>query len=255
MVVSILDLARWERVIILLSLAFITVLAWSDLAYLGSRMGGVEMPAGSHAWGHSKLVSAAAMWAVMMVAMMVPTAAPMVLLYAAAQKQTTGRLSCHTRTAAFLGGYLLTWVVFGLLAALLQMGLAAASLYSPTDMTAAPVVAAVFLFATGVYQWTPLKDACLDHCRSPFLHLMAHWRPGLLGGARMGATHGLYCIGCCWLVMILMFVVGTMNLAGMAGLTLLIMAEKVMPGPIWLPRAFGALCLIGGGLIVCNILA
>ena len=190
-------------------------------------------------------VFVAAMWWVMMVAMMVPAAAPTILLYA--------RVHRHSSTphpapaiASFLAGYLACWLGFALIAAGLHLWLLSPMSMALADRRAAGAV----LIAAGIYQVSPLKDACLNQCRSPAQFLSRHYRPGPSGAFRLGLLHGAYCIGCCWLLMALLFVGGVMNLLWVAGLTLLVAAEKMLPGGQWLARIAGAGMLVWGLFLV-----
>ena len=179
------------------------------------------------------------MWATMMVAMMLPSAAPAILLYARVHRHST---EAPPPTAAFLAGYLACWLGFALLAASLQLAIA-----SPVTMAVeSRVGAAALLVVAGLYQLSPLKDACLNRCRSPAEFITRHYRPGSLGAARLGLLHGAYCVGCCWLLMALLFVGGVMNLVWVAALTLLVAAEKLLPGGAWIARIAG-IAFIGWG--------
>ena len=204
-------------------------------------MAGMAMPASG--WALS-----AAMWAAMMVAMMLPGAAPAILLYATVHRHSLG--AGRPPTAAFLGGYLACWAAFAAGAAALQIALESAALASP--MTLALVnrhAAGALLVAAGLYQLSPLKDACLGKCRSPAQFLSRHFQPGAKGAARLGLLHGAYCVGCCWLLMALLFVGGVMNLAWIALLTLLVAAEKLLPGGVWIARVSG-IAMAGWGAIL-----
>ena len=216
-------------------LAVLALLAW---AYLISGAGMSRMPGmePSPRFGANVL-----MWLVMMVAMMVPAASPTILLYAHVHRHSNGPES-RPPTAAFLAGYLACWLAFALVAAGLQSWL-----ISPMSMAiASRDAAAGLLVVVGIYQLTPLKDACLSRCRSPALFLSRHYRPGRIGAVRLGILHGAYCVGCCWLLMALLFVGGVMNLIWIAGLTLLVAAEKLLPGGDWLAR-FAGIAMIAWG--------
>jgi predicted metal-binding membrane protein len=146
----------------------------------------------------------------------------------------------------FAAGYLLVWVGFGVVATALQWGLSQAGMLSPMMATADRAVASAVLIAAGVYQWTPFKNACLRQCRSPMATLLAHWRPGRLGALRSGAFNGFFCLGCCWVLMALLFVGGVMNFLWIAGIALLVLIEKTLPWGEWTARAAGALLVIWG---------
>jgi len=183
----------------------------------------------------------AAMWAAMMVAMMLPSASPTILLYARVHRHSNGP-GAAPPTAAFLGGYIACWLGFALIAATLQVALGGMDLVSRNVAAALPI-------ATGLYQLSPLKDACLNRCRSPAQFLSRHYAPGAMGAVRLGLLHGAYCVGCCWLLMALLFVGGVMNLAWVAALALLVAAEKLLPGGMWIARIAGV-ALIGWGVLL-----
>jgi predicted metal-binding membrane protein len=199
-------------------------------------MAGMEGMEGQPGWS---LV--AAMWAAMMVAMMLPSASPTILLYARVHRHSNGP-GTTPPTAAFLGGYIACWLGFALIAATLQVTLEGTELVNRK-------AAAVLLIATGLYQLSPLKDACLNRCRSPAQFLSRHFAPGAMGAARLGLLHGAYCVGCCWLLMALLFVTGVMNLAWVAALALFVAAEKLLPGGRWIARIAGV-ALIGWGVVL-----
>jgi predicted metal-binding membrane protein len=199
-------------------------------------------------------VGMAVMWWVMMIAMMVPSAAPMVLLYARVQRynlrhsETTG---AAVPTAAFLVGYLLAWLLFSLLATALQWGLEQAALVHGMLMwSTSATLSGILLVAAGLYQFSPLKGTCLSHCRSPAAFLSRHWRRGRSGALRMGLEHGCFCVGCCWFLMLLLFVGGIMNLVWIAALTLLVLLEKLLPRGAWVARASGCLMLAAVGYLL-----
>lgn len=170
----------------------------------------------------------ALMWAVMMVGMMLPSASPMILLYACVQRKAPG--SPLPRTAMFLLGYILVWIAFALLAAGLQVLLTQGALISPDMRLTSRRIAGGVLILAGLYELTPLKHACLRHCRGPVAFVSAHWRPGLGGALRMGALHGGYCLGCCWALMLLLFVGGVMSFTWVFGLAALVLIQKLLPG-------------------------
>jgi predicted metal-binding membrane protein len=202
----------------LVALAVLTALAWAYLL-TGAGMDALMTPT---------FLLTAAMWAVMMVAMMTPSAAPTALIYARAQRMAD--LDKPPPVAAFIGGYLIVWIAFALLAAALQLLLQRAALASPMTMALTGTrAAAAVMIAVGIYQLTPFKDACLGRCRSPAQFLSRHYRPGITGALRLGVLHGAFCVGCCWLLMALLFVGGVMNLLWVAGLTLLVAGEKLLP--------------------------
>jgi predicted metal-binding membrane protein len=171
------------------------------------------------------------MWIIMMAAMMLPSAAPAILLVIALTKQR-GEGHAIRASGEFAFGYVAVWGAFSLLATGLQWGLDRAGLLSETMASGSAVLAASLLIAAGIYQWTPWKQACLRHCRSPLDFITRYWRQGPLGPMRAGAWHGAFCLGCCWMLMGLLFVGGLMNLPWIAGLALLVLIEKLFPlGP------------------------
>jgi predicted metal-binding membrane protein len=180
----------------------------------------------------------AAMWAAMMVAMMLPSAAPTILLYSQVHRHSLGSESSPP-TSAFLAGYLACWIAIALAATAFQLALGRMELENP-------IAAAGLLIAAGLYQLSPVKDACLSRCRSPAQFISRHYRPGASGAFRLGLLHGAYCVGCCWMLMALLFVGGVMNLLWIAGLTLLVAAEKLLPGGKWIARVAG-IAFIGWG--------
>ena len=227
------------------ALILLSLLAWFYLlsgAGMGSMAGMAAMPGMAPA---PVFPLVAAMWAAMMVAMMLPSAAPVILLY--------GRVHRHSSkapppTAAFLAGYLACWIAVALLAAAVQLAIA-----DPVAMTLpSRTWSAVLLIAAGLYQLTPLKDACLSRCRTPAQFLSRHYRAGASGAFRLGLLHGGFCVGCCWLLMALLFVGGVMNLVWVAALTLLVAAEKLLPGGQWLARIAGVALVAWGAYLLAS---
>jgi predicted metal-binding membrane protein len=221
----------------------------------GMAMSGMRMPAtppGS-AWSLTAWLLAAAMWVTMMVAMMTPSAAPAILLYARVVRQPQAGAEDRARTAspiAFTGGYLLIWLIFSVAAASLQLTLVGRG-WLTADLLSLQSrgFSAAVLFTAGAYQLVPWHDVCLQQCRSPAAFLSRHWRPGLAGAIRLGVLHGAYCVGCCWALMALLFVGGVMNLVWIAALTLLVAAEKLLPWGPQVGRTVGAV-LIAGSLAI-----
>ena len=181
-------------------------------------------------WDARHLALLWAMWAVMMMGMMLPSASPMLLLYGGvARGSATGGSAASRQIYAFAAGYVVVWVLFSVAATALQRLLATLLLVSPMMEVTRPAVGATLLLIAGVYQLTPLKQACLSTCQSPLGFLMSRWRSGLAGAFRMGLEHGALCVGCCWALMLLLFVGGVMNLAVIAALTALVAFEKLTP--------------------------
>jgi predicted metal-binding membrane protein len=191
------------------------------------------------------------MWWVMMIAMMVPSAAPVILLYARVTRHTqkgSSTASGVIPTAVFACGYLIAWMAFSALAVALQFGLEQVGLTSPMMMWSIdPWLSVCVLLAAGIYQLTSLKRICLDHCRTPALFLSSYWRPGRVGALRMGVYHGVFCVACCWALMALLFVGRIMNLLWIAGLAIFVLVEKTLPTGQLLARAGGIACIAAAG--------
>jgi predicted metal-binding membrane protein len=186
------------------------------------------------------------MWAVMMVAMMSPSAAPAILLFDRMSRQRRAAGHPATPTAVFVAGYFAIWTLFSAGAALLQLFLHRALLLTPTGASVSRTLAAGLLIAAGLYQWSPLKQACLSVCQSPLGLFTARWREGAGGAFRMGLFHGLKCVGCCWLVMLLLFVAGVMNLLWVAALAVVVLLERIAPSSRLPARLAGTMFLAVG---------
>jgi len=196
-------------------------------------------------WTASDIGFAIVMWSVMMIGMMAGSAAPVLLLVA------RGRAAHSSGTPVlyvvlFAAGYLAVWVGFSVAAALVQWALHETALLSPMMAASSPKLGGAILIAAGAYQLTPLKGACLTHCRTPLGFLMGHWRDGLAGAFRMGFHHGLFCLGCCWALMCVLFVVGVMNLVWVAALSAFVLLEKVGPAGLWVARLTGVAMIAVG---------
>jgi predicted metal-binding membrane protein len=243
-----------DRVLIAACIALVTILAWAYLIHLSRQMAAAmsddammaEMGmATAMEWRASDVLFTFAMWTVMMVGMMAGAALPVLLLFASASA-ARGTRSATAAVSIFGLGYFAVWTAFSAAAALLQFALHQAAILSPAMAASSPRVAGVILVAAGVYQLTPVKGACLTHCRSPLGFLIANWRDGRLGAFHMGARHGLYCLGCCWALMTVLFAAGVMNLLVVAALSVFVLAEKIGPAGAWVARFGGAaLVLIG----------
>lgn len=242
---------RRDRLFILGGLAVLTLLAWGYMAMMAGRMSDAPAMALGQAWGLSEFFVAFGMWSVMMMGMMLPAAAPMVLTFAGISRRRTPN-HFFLRTSLFVGGYLLVWVGYSAGAALLQGGFQAAALLTPMGASTSPLLAGGLLVVAGLYQWTPLKDACLTGCRTPMGFLMAGWRPGRRGALLMGLHHGWTCALCCWATMALMFVLGVMNLLWMAVLTAFCLIEKIAPSGDRMGRAAGVLFIGWGVWLIAN---
>lgn len=254
---------RRDRLVVAAGLGLVAIAAWAwTLAGVGMPMSadGDDMAMGTMAttpapWSPSHAALIFLMWWVMMAAMMVPSAAPLVLL-AAALHRRKGRDGRPALAAAVLtAGYLAVWGMFSLAATLVQWGLEDAGVLAPETMAAAaPALVGGLLLAAGLYQLTPLKQACLRRCRSPVEFLTRHWRPGRAGAFRLGLAHGAYCVGCCWFLMALLFVGGIMNLFWIGAIALYVLVEKLAPRGHRLSRASGLL-LAGWGVATLALVA
>ena len=240
-----------DRLIVLAGLVGIVGLAWVYVGYLAWDMGHMDMSMEMamprmQTWSVLDLVLLFIMWAVMMVAMMVPTAASMILMFAKVQRQRRAQERPYVPTGIFVSGYLLVWAGFSVLATLAQWGLHSAALLSPMMVSTSPFLGGMLLLAAGIFQWTPLKYACLTHCRSPLSFLMTDWREGHRGALIMGLRHGSYCTGCCWFLMALLFVAGVMNVLWVATITAFVLIEKVAPRGDVVGRVVGVVLVIAG---------
>jgi predicted metal-binding membrane protein len=188
------------------------------------------------------------MWSVMMIAMMVPTAAPMTLLYAAVVRKAAAQHNPLAPTFTFVSGYIAMWTMFSLAATVAQHALDQATLLSPMMVSTSAGFGAALLIAAGVYQLTPLKNACLRNCRAPAHFLSRYWRTGNLGAFRMGLRLGAYCVGCCWILMGLLFVGGVMNLMWIAAIAIFVLLEKTIPFGEVSGRIAGVAMILVGAL-------
>jgi predicted metal-binding membrane protein len=224
------------------TLAFWLVLVWgaTDMNSPAARL---AMP--TQEWAAANWLAVFVMWAAMMAAMMLPSAVPMVMCFSALNR----RRGENTRTLLFAAGYLALWSGFGGAATAAQWALQSAGWISPMIVSVSPAFSAALLLIAGVFQFSPIKRACLRACRSPLGFLMSDWSDGLFGAWRMGMRHGLYCMGCCWALMALLFVGGAMNLLWIAALTLLVAIEKLASKGDLAARWLGGL-MIGAGVII-----
>lgn len=238
----------------LTGLAVLSSLAWAYTAYLAWDMGRMDMEMAMpqmQGWGPVEYLLMFVMWAVMMVAMMVPSAAPMVLMFANVNRRRREQERPYVPTGVFLAGYLAVWTAFSLIATLAQGALHEAALLSPMMVSTSPIFGGVLLLAAGIFQWTPLKHACLRHCRSPLSVILSEWREeGARGAFIMGLRHGAYCTGCCWFLMALLFVAGVMNLLWVAAIAGFVLVEKVAPAGHWVGRTGGVVLIVVGALMI-----
>lgn len=250
-----------DRLVILSGLGIVTLLSWIYLVEMARGMDCmIMMMPGDHAmsvapaWTPGYFGAMLLMWVIMMIGMMVPSAIPMVLIHAAIGRKAALEGTPLVPTGFFITGYIVVWSLFSVAATLAQWGLDRASLLSPLMMSNSPVIGGALLLAAGLYQLTPMKTACLRHCRSPVHFIANAWRPGCLGAIRMGFEHGAYCLGCCWILMGLLFFGGVMSIWWIGGLTLFVLLEKVMPFGILGGRILGSLAAIWGVVLLIRAL-
>ena len=241
------------------SLCGIALLAWTYTIYEARRMiatgvcecmrmkmSGPELSS----WPTTTLLPLFLMWALMMIAMMVPSALPMILTFAAVahNRQRLGRP--FVPTSIFILGYIAVWSGFSLLAAVGQWVLHRHALLSASMASTSAWLGGTLLLGAGIFQFTPLKQACLTHCRGPLEFIMTRWREGYSGAFRMGLEHGVFCTGCCWALMALLFVAGVMNILWIAALTLLVCMEKLLPPRTQVSTATGLLLAAWGVFVI-----
>jgi predicted metal-binding membrane protein len=242
---------RRDRLIVSAGLLTLVGLAWAYIVHLANIMPshmGMAMPQ-ARPWNAGETAVLAVMWTVMMVAMMIPSAAPVILLFANISRRRRIQGVPAAPVSLFVLGYLMTWTGYAVLAALVQSLAHSAALLSPAMASASPLLGGGILLLAGVYQWLPVKGACLSHCRSPLGFLSTEWREGVSGALIMGFRHGSYCVGCCWALMLLLFVAGVMNLLWVLAIAGFVLAEKVAPHGRLLGRVTGVL-LAGWGVWV-----
>ncbi len=253
---------RRDRYIVLAVLAAITLLAWAYLVYLAQGMADMRdmsdivMSGGSVGVGYGPVQIALIflMWAVMMVGMMVPSAAPMILAFANINRRRRQQGNPYVPTAVFLAGYLVVWSCFSAVATVAQVSLSLNFVLSPMMASASPVFGGVLLLAAGAFQLSPLKTVCLRHCRTPMGFITNDWQEGRRGALLMGLHHGGYCLGCCWALMGLLFLLGVMNLLWIAALAAFVLVEKVAPAGVWVGRAAGIGLLAWGAWLLVGVL-
>ena len=254
---------RRDRLVVVGTLGVMIALAWVYVLWLAADMdmGGMDMsglrviPAGTGMmapalapWNGMEFAFVFAMWAVMMVGMMMPSAAPIILVYARVGRQAAISAKPFAATGWFAAGYLLAWTGFALIATAVQWALDRAALLDPTMTNVSNVLGGLVLIVVGAYQWTSVKDVCLTKCQSPFLFIQQYggFRSDIAGSLVLGLRHGAYCVGCCWVLMALLFVVGVMNVLWMALLALLILLEKIAAIGRLIARVAGVGFVIAG---------
>lgn len=244
---SLLAVGAGAAVLLSVSWAYVIYMAWG-MENMDAVADSLLMPV-MIGWDGRDLLLVFFMWTVMMIAMMLPSAMPLLLLITRINHGRFTRNKALLRTCVFALGYLAMWTGFSALAALAQWGLLEARLISPMMESASPWLSVALFAAAGAYEFTPLKNACLARCQSPLGYVMTGWREGISGAFAMGLRHGAYCAGCCWLLMALLFVFGVMNLAWIAALAVLVLLEKLLRRPAWFARAAGATLLAWSALL------
>lgn len=252
-----------DRTIVIAGLAGVIALSWAYMVHTAwDMMSSMDMNASMemgmqmalpdlHPWGMVDFAFVFLMWTVMQIAMMTPSAAPMVLTYARFGRQNQQEQAPFLITAIFFLGYILVWAASSAGATIAQWGLHTAALLSPMMVSTSPLVGGIILVSAGIFQFTSLKHACLHHCRTPMGFMMTEWREGKRGALVMGLRHGGFCVVCCWLLMALLFVAGVMNLLWIAAIAAYVLIEKVVPYGHWVSRTIGLfIILLGMGMIL-----
>lgn len=243
--------AARKRVLVPGGLIVLTALSWAYLLLLSTRMGDMQSPLAmpmTSAWTRTDVGLMWSMWAVMMAGMMLPSAAPMVVAYATTR--SSGRTQVRGSTPLFITGYLTAWSVFAAVATLAQWLLHEQALVDAMGTSSSRWLGGFLLVSAGVYQFTGLKEACLSKCRTPLAFLLTNWRDGRRGALAMGIHHGSLCIGCCWTLMALLFVLGVMNLWWIALVAAAVLLEKTVRVDA-ISRLLGAALMVwGAGLII-----
>lgn len=205
-------------------------------------------------WSARTIAETSAMWLLMMAAMMLPAMAPVMSVYAGISAKEDSGARLALRIGLFTISYFILWAAFSVTAAIIQMALRGSDMFTMGGTLATPLMAGILALIAGVYQFTPIKDACLKHCRHPLHYLLQHWKPGLAGAFPVGARHGLYCFGCCVAFMGLMFIFGAMNIWWMAVIAAYFLAEKILPKAELWGRITGALLIVAGAyMIITNL--
>jgi len=245
------SLIKKDRLIIYSGLIIIAALAWAYMFHLDNEMSNMDMSIAHmmpsmQTWDFTKFLLMFVMWIVMMVAMMLPSAAPAAIIFANVYRKRKKEGKPFVPLGIFLLGYFTIWAGFSLIATVAQMLLQQAALLSPMMVSTSPILGGAILLAAGLFQFTSLKHACLNQCRNPVEFLSKEWREGGSGAFIMGIKHGYFCVGCCWMLMALLFVAGVMNLLWVAAIALFVLVEKVLPYPIWISRIGGILLIVWG---------
>jgi len=258
------SILKRDRLIVFAALAATTLLAWGYMVHEARRMNltgacccaGMSMSGPDvNPWSTATLLPLFLMWAEMMVAMMLPSATPMILSFAKVQRNRREQERPYIATGVFALGYLTVWTAFSALAAVMQWVLQSRALLSPMMIGTSPLLGGALLIAAGIFQWTPLKNRCLANCCSPLNFLMTGWREGRGAVFALGLKHGLQCLGCCWFLMLLLFVAGVMNIWWIAAITLYVAVEKLAPGGRSVARITAAVLVVAGLALLSKSIA
>jgi predicted metal-binding membrane protein len=257
----IVPLARKHRLLISSCLSLIVALAWVYLVLLDRRMSASMRSNAMMAamgmspaapWTTADIVLTFVMWTVMMIGMMAASTMPVLLLFATVLTEL-GRPKVPRAVLAFGVGFLSVWIGFSVVATVAQWVMHDAALLTPALSASNPLLAGTIVIVAGVYQLTPLKHSCLMHCRSPLGSLMTTWHDGRTGAFRMGFDNGMYCLGCCWALMCVLFAIGVMNLMWVAALSVFVLFEKLRVGPPGVTRVTGAAMIVAGLIVAARV--
>lgn len=253
-------IVKRDRAIVLSGLIIAIILSWAyilsgagmdmDMGMNMSMPASMEMGGITTIWTPGYWLLMFVMWWVMMVAMMLPSAAPMILLFATVNKDAARQGSRAVPTFIFAAGYLIVWGGFCVLAVIAQWALTSLDLLDQMMQSNSRFFGAALLILAGIYQFTPVKDACLKNCKSPMQFVMGHWIPGHIGALKMGLLHGAFCLGCCWFLMGLLFFGGVMNILWIGGLALYVLIEKYLPHGLFLGKLTGAALIVWGVILI-----
>ena len=242
-----------NQIVIAIGLVVIVALGWAYMIHLARGMDrnmSMVMPQ-VIPWNWVDWWSMFLMWTVMMVAMMIPSATPTILIYAMVNRNRKQNSLAYVSTSIFLSGYLIAWIAFSLVATVVNWAIHTQGLL--TGMMGAStsnILGASLLIVAGIFQWTPFKYACLNHCRTPRGFIMTEWKEGKLGAIKMGLKHASYCVACCWLLMALLFVLGVMNLLWIGALAAFVLLEKLLPQGIWVSKISGLGFITWGAILI-----
>ncbi len=248
------NLSQQDKIIVITGLLTVASLGWIYMFYMAWAMENMHlvdiwMPprGGERTWTAWDFILLFLMWLTMMLAMMTPTAAPMVMMFTTVNKQKKVRQQPYVSTFIFLAGYLVAWAIFSIVASAIQWPLHESGLLNPMMNSRSYLMSGGILILAGLYQWTPMKNVCLEHCRTPLGFLMTAWKDGNFGAFKMGLHHGLFCVGCCWALMAILFAVGVMNMLWVTLITIFVLVEKIAPISPSLVRMLTGFALIAWG--------